>query len=161
MICPKCQKENPDSQAYCGSCGFSLNHPAQKESPKKTNSKGNIVAIICILIAIGFFIILILPTVALFGTPEVHLSELHGTPNPLTGEFIFKYQVYNSGNGKATNVYTTISLKDKSGNTIASKQVFVGNIDPGQTIPITATLPYSGSYSNIEYSVSIPPDWLK
>jgi hypothetical protein len=164
MFCPDCGKENDSSKSFCTKCGAALiRNPANKTEPSKpTNHTFFIGLIIFIVLCLIFYnpIMGYLNTNYL-GKPSLHLGEFDTVPNFLSGDVQYKFQVYNSGNGAAKNVYATIGVTDtKSGESLASKQVFVGNLDPGESKIITATLPYSSNYAGAKFTVSLLPDWL-
>lgn len=165
MFCPKCGKENPDTNQFCGNCGVPLvRSPTNKQLPPKSKNNNFIIGLIVFIIlgAIFYNPIMGYLNTNYLGQPSLHIGELNAVPDIMSGNLQFKFRVYNSGNGAAKNVYATIGLEDAtSGKSLTSKQVYVGNLNPGEIKDITAGLPYTGSYTNTKYTVALPPDWLR
>jgi len=165
MFCPKCGKEKPDDKQFCGECGTSLvRSPTNEQVPPKSKNNNFIIGLIVFIIlgAIFYNPIMGYLNTNYLGKPSLHIGELNAVPDFMSGDLQFKFQVYNSGNGVAKNVYATIGIEDAiSGKSLTSKQVYIGNLNPGEIKDITARLPYTGSYTNMKYTVALPPDWLR
>jgi len=165
MFCPDCGKENTDNKYFCGNCGTCLvRSPTNKPVPLKSKNNNFIIGLIVFIIlgAIFYNPIMGYLNTNYLGKPSLHIGEFNAVPDFWSGEIQFKFQVYNSGNGAAKNVYATIGIEDAiSGKSLTSKQVYVGNLNPGESKDITAGLPSPTNLTNIKYSVSFPPDWLR
>jgi hypothetical protein len=156
MFCPKCGNENPDTNQFCGKCGTTL--PSQASSlqtppPLKNKGMGYVWVLIIIILLIAIWCMLISPynPTQLKYSSDLHIGEATGINgfNSLT----IKFQIYNSGNAKATNVQATVKILDVNNKILASKGVYVGNIDPGDSKTITTsiqgTFPQSSKYQII------------
>jgi len=152
MICPQCKNQNDDNQAYCENCGTQLKQP--NISPENNNQRKSYLKDIIAIFLIIFVIWLVAGQQSIilsllgspFGQPSAHIGEMSVTSNIWDGTTTFNIQVYNSGNAVAKNVYVDLTVynSDKS-KTLASKNLFVGNIEPGQTRTATSTIYISES----------------
>jgi predicted nucleic acid-binding Zn ribbon protein len=164
MFCPECGKYNDDKRTFCSECGIFLRKYQKKQVQSKSSPTikwSPLIIIVLFLLIIGIFSPGILDLANLldsnfFGSPNLHLGEFNIEPDIWSGKMVYKFQVYNSGNGNAQNVYASIGIENTiTGNIIASKEVFVGNLKPGESRTITASLNYDGDYKNIKNTVSL------
>jgi len=150
MYCPECGIEIKDQSIGCEKCGKKVQKPKRKDYGY----------FIVFLIIVGFFLLFILailiypsisPSLPIAQKPEVHVDEI--TAGYAFGESAVMFHIYNSGKGAASNVFTQIDvINGDSGKIIASKRIFVGNLNSGDSKQMGTAIahPY---YKNIKFRI--------
>ena len=140
MYCPECGNEIKDSLKGCEKCGKKVEHP-------KKWTYGSLV-----LLGIVLFIFLLIwyisftnsGTSNILPKPQIHVDEI--SREYAFGQSLIMFHIYNSGNTAANNVFTQIDMIDgNSGKTIASKRIFVGNLNIGDQKEMSTTITHANS----------------
>lgn len=142
MFCQKCGAENKDTAKFCQDCRLRFSNDENHKIGSQ--KKGTwIVFGFCALILLLFIWSLLTSgmfNLSIFGKPSIHIDEAHGIS--LFGSATIKFNIYNSGNAAANNVYALVNVIDPdTGKTLHSKRIFIGNLNPGESKSITTSLP--------------------
>lgn len=159
MFCPECGSENPEQNNFCWKCGTKIRRPPAPESSTKPLLRGGYLVgllwLFCLFLVLGAAGCLVISlnhsAQNPFG-PSLHVDENTGV-NWL-GIVKFQFRVYNSGYAPAKNVEATINVMGSKGELLASKTVYVGNLDPGESTMITTNV--YGSYpEGSKYTITV------
>lgn len=141
MFCPQCGLENKSDAKFCQECGARIK-PAPKQLTSPKNGKWvNIIIISIIALAFLWYILILLGGAHIpgFGKPEIHIGDKQGII--ILGTINIQFQIYNSGDASANNVYAIVQvINPDSGKILSSKKVFVGNLAPGESKSITSSI---------------------
>jgi len=130
MNCKKCGHQEDNNGKFCHQCGAVLKN--DKKIPIFN-------LIILIIFLMGLLALVLISTGTIFGKPHLNIGDSTGTN--WFGQLKIQFQIYNSGDAPAKNVYADIQIIDKDQITIIkSKSIFVGNLQPGESKTITTTI---------------------
>jgi hypothetical protein len=146
MYCPECGTEIKDQSIGCDKCGKKFEKPKRKDY--------GYLIVFLIIVGFSFFSIwafLINPSSPIASKPQVHVDEI--SRGYAFGQSAIMFHIYNSGNGVANNVFAQIYvINGDSGTTIASKRIFVGNLNPGDSKQMGTTITHA-NYQNIKIRI--------
>lgn len=140
MFCPQCGLQNKDEAKFCQECGTRI-VPEKKPpvSSKTDTSIGIIIILVMVLAFIWSISMMGVIHIPFFGKPSVHVADTEGVS--FLGTAKIKFQIYNSGDGTANNVYANVQIINPDNLAVLqSKKVFVGNLAPGESKTMTTTI---------------------
>ncbi len=152
MYCPECGTENKDIATFCLECGAKI-----KPKPKKKNAAifAFLAVVVIIFLTWAFLssaLFAPMSSASPFGRSQVHVDELTGTQGLQSATI--KFNIYNTGDTAAKNVYAKIDLSMDDFKTIfTSKSLFVGTINPGESRPITTEIPLAYTTQKFQFRV--------
>ncbi len=146
MYCEKCGAEILDESKGCEKCGKNIDQQKKKDYAW-------ILVLLFIVGMLAFFIWAILtnPYSPIALKPNIQVDDTSGSQG--IGYSDVSFQIYNSGNLKASNVYAKIDIVTAdSEKVIASKTIFIGSLNPGDSRSMKTRVEHTNS-NNLKFRV--------